>query len=164
MATVPQVMNSGVTALEGTQTPRSASRAHARPPIDDSVGRIITTFEKALADLTARLGSLEGENASLRERLITAEAHSAEKETTAAAALAAQAATITGLTETVSALTGRIDTLQRDVGPVIAKHYEPPPLPTRQCSYISDGRPTGEFYTETYMNGEWKHYYNGAWR
>ena len=153
-----QVAGSGVPAA------RSASRTHARPPMDDSVGRIISTFEKALADLTARLGAIEGENASLRERLITAEAHSAEKETASAAALAAQAATITGLTESVSDLTGRIDTLQRDVGPVIAKHYAPPPLPTRQCSYISDGRPTGEFYTQTYMNGEWKHFYNGAWR
>ena len=151
-----EVAGLGAPADRSVSASRSASRAHARAPIDDSVGRIIMTFEKTLADLTARLAALEEENATLKERLITAETHSAEKEKASTAALAAQAATINGLTETVSALTARIDTLQRDVGPVIAKHYAPPPPPTRQIPRMYDGVFSGSYATQVYINGEWQ--------
>jgi cell pole-organizing protein PopZ len=158
MTSITQVTNIAAPAADrSVSAPRSASRIRTRPPIDDSVDRIVTTFEKTLGDLTARLAALEGENASLRERLITAEAQSAEKQRASSAALTSQAATITGLTETVSALTARIDTLQRDVGPVIAKHYAPPPPPTRQCPHNRHGLFDGSFYTEVYINGEWKY-------
>lgn len=158
MSSVTQVVT-----VRSVSTPRSASRVHARPPIDDSVARIVTTFEKTLADLTARLAALEGENASLKERLITAEAQSAEKETATTAGLAAQAetisaqaATIAGLTETVSALTGRIGTLQKDIEPLLEKHYAPPPPLTRKCPIMRDGVFTGDFYAEVFIDGQWK--------
>ena len=122
MTPTTQVTNIGAPAADcSVSAPRSASKIPTRPPMDDSVGRIITAFEKTLGDLRARLAALEGENASLRERLITTEAQFAEKERASASAVTSQAEKITWLTETVSALTGWIETLQRNVGPVIAK-------------------------------------------
>ena len=159
MSSITQV----VVVDRSTSVPRSASRAHARPPIDDSLGQVIIVFQKTLTDLKATVEEVQKENTSLRERLITAEAHSAEKEIASAAALAAQGATISeqattiaGLTATVSALTGMIAKLQTDIEPLIAKHYAPPPPPTKLVPYMTDGNPTGGFFTQTYINGEWR--------
>lgn len=59
--------------------------------------RTAQAFEGVVSEFKAMFESMREENASLRERLITAEAQSAEKETATTAALAAQAEIVTSL-------------------------------------------------------------------
>ena len=102
----------------------SDSPVDASPPMEDSVARIITAFEKRFVDYTETITTLERENATLRERLITVEARSAEVAASSETERQAQAARISGLTEKVAEVCGKLAKLQKDVAPILERHYD----------------------------------------